>query len=62
MLLSKKIEILQRAKTKFDMACALDRFYPGRNFTLLLDVYSKSEFMELKNKCLLENRSNSAIT
>ena len=51
----KDIEILKKAKTKFDIAYALDRFYPKRRFTLLLDIYSKKELVELKNKCLLEN-------
>jgi len=54
-LKSKNIDLLQKSKTKFDIAYALDKFYPGRNFTLLLDVYSKKDFVELKNKCLAEN-------
>ena len=52
MTTQRKIELLQKAKTKFDMAYALNLFEPQRYFAFLLDVYLKADFLRLKEEFL----------
>ena len=44
----KYIENLEKAKTKYAIASALDFIHPYGKFTLLVDCFSKKRLVELK--------------
>ncbi|WP_457744955.1 hypothetical protein [Sulfurimonas sp.] len=60
MTTQRKIEILQKAKTKFDMAYALNLFEPQHHFDFLLDIYPKADFLRLKEEFLKKYATSNA--
>ena len=54
MTFSSKLATLKKAKTKFDIAYALNLFEPERHFDLLIDLYSKKDFVNLKDEFLIK--------
>ena len=49
-----KLVALKKSKTKFDIAYALNLFEPKRHFDLLIDLYSKKDFLNLKDEFLIK--------